>query len=252
MEVNKQDSNSERLRIRFSFYIPTLFIAIIWLIKFAEISFDMDLSGLGIYPRKFFGMIGIVTAPMIHSDLAHLFSNTIPLLLLFAGSIYFYRAIAFRVFFLIWLINGIGTWLIARPSFHIGASGLIYGLVCFVFFSGIIRMNFRLLAISMLVTFLYGSMVWGILPELTEFRNISWESHLTGSLAGIFCAIYFRNLGLQRERYDWQDEEDDEDDGDYIEFKDVNDEPKSDEQVSKIRYIYKPRSDDRGTEDRKP
>jgi hypothetical protein len=105
---------------------------------------------------------------------------------------------------MIWLFTGFWVWLLARESAHIGASGLIYGLVCFLFFSGILRKDTRLMAVSLLVTFLYGSMVWGILPI---DQSISWESHLFGSVAGFFCAIYFRHEGPQRPKAQWEIDE---------------------------------------------
>lgn len=105
---------------------------------------------------------------------------------------------------MIWLFTGFWVWLAARKEAHIGASGLIYGLVCFLFLSGILRKDTRLLAVSLLVTFLYGSLVWGILPV---DQSISWESHLFGSIAGFFCAIYYRKLGPQRPKAQWEIEE---------------------------------------------
>ena len=105
---------------------------------------------------------------------------------------------------MIWLFTGFWVWLAARDSSHIGASGLIYGFVCFLFFSGLLRKDTRLMAVSLLVTFLYGSMVWGILPV---DQSISWESHLFGSIAGIFCAYYYRADGPQRPKSQWEIDE---------------------------------------------
>ena len=108
---------------------------------------------------------------------------------------------------MIWLFTGFWVWLAARDSAHIGASGIIYGLVCFLFFSGILRKDKRLLSVSMLVTFLYGSMVWGILPI---DQTVSWESHLFGSIAGIFCAVYYRKLGPEQPKPQWEIDEENE------------------------------------------
>lgn len=166
--------------------------------------FDFSLVGLGIFPRTTRGLIGILTSPLIHSNYDHLLSNSLPLLVVGTGLIYFYHEIAFRVIMLITLFTGFWVWIAARPDPHIGASGLIYGFVCFLFFSGIFRKDRRLLAISMLVTFLYGGMVWGILPV---DQTISWESHLFGSIAGLLCAIYFRKEGPQLPQHVWEEEE---------------------------------------------
>ena len=108
---------------------------------------------------------------------------------------------------MIWLFTGFWVWLGARSEAHIGASGLIYGLVCFLFLSGILRKDTRLLAVSLLVTFLYGSLVWGILPVN---QGISWESHLFGSVAGLFCAVYYRHEGPQRQKSQWEIDEENE------------------------------------------
>jgi len=237
MDVEGYTEIPEKVKLRYSLFVPVLFTVILWLIKFGEFSFQIDLAVLGIKPRTFSGLIGIITAPLIHADIWHLLSNTFPLLILWTGTLYFYRAIAHKVFLWIWLISGIGVWIFARPAFHIGVSGLIYGLVCFIFFSGIIRRSSRLLALSLLVTFLYGGMVWGILPVPTP---VSWESHIAGAIAGIISAIYFRNLGPQRQKFEWEDEDDDEDGNDQLPFSGNGTSgvppPKGE---TKIRYIYK-------------
>lgn len=183
---------------------PVLFVIILWLIEGLSVLTDSRLVWLGIIPRTISGIPGILFSPFIHGNYEHLLSNTLPLLVVGAGVIYFYRAISANVIAMIWLFTGFWVWLAARPNTHIGASGIIYGLVCFLFFSGIMRRDVRLLAVSLLVTFLYGSMVWGILPV---DQTISWESHLFGSVAGIFCAVYYRKLGPQRPKAQWEIDE---------------------------------------------
>ena len=182
---------------------PLIFVAVLWIIKLAEEYFHISLVFLGIIPLYAKGLMGIFTAPFIHAGYDHLLSNTLPLLVVGTGLFYFYKEIAYRVIALIWLFTNAWVWIAARPDAHIGASGLIYGFVCFLFFSGIIRRHKGLLAISMLVTFLYGSMVWGILPVS---QTISWESHLFGSIAGAAAAIYFRKEGPQRVVKIWEPE----------------------------------------------
>lgn len=183
---------------------PLLFINIIWLIELMAETTGIRYTGLGIRPRTMEGLIGIFTAPFIHANLDHILSNSLPIFLVGTGLIYFYKEIAWRVIFMIWSFTGIWVWFMARPESHIGASGLIYGFVCFLFFSGVLRRDTRLMAVSMLITFLYGSMVWGILPV---DQMVSWESHLSGSVAGIFAAVYYRHEGPQKPKPQWQIDE---------------------------------------------
>jgi len=202
---------NERNKLIRSLIFPFLLIVILWIIKAAEVFFVFDLTFLGILPLKAWGLIGIFTAPLIHADFAHLGSNTLPLFVLTAGLFYFYREIAFRIFFLNWFMVGLWVWLFARGEApHIGASGLVYGLASFHLFSGLIRREPRLMAFSLLVIFLYGSIIWGIFPQFFPDKNISWESHLMGLISGFVLAIYYHNDGIQRKKYEWHEEEEEE------------------------------------------
>lgn len=196
------------------------------MVKILEIEEGFSFVKLGIYPRKFSGLIGIITSPFIHGDFQHLINNSLPLFILTAAVFYFYDELAYRVFFLIYLMVGIWVWFGARSAYHIGASGLIYGLGAFLFVSGIIRRYPRLMAISLLVAFLYGSMVWGILPIQKE---VSWESHLLGACAGVILSFYFRNIGPQKPIPEFILEEDEEG-SDSSENKNA-DEPKEDDLI---------------------
>ena len=196
-----------------------MLIVLLWIIKLGEIITGFDFSSLGIYPQRLSGLIGIITGPLVHGDIKHLFANSIPLLVLGSSLFFFYKEIAVKVFILIYIITGFSVWAGARDAYHIGISGVVYGLASFLFFSGIIRRDLKLLAITLFVTFLYGSMIWGIFPELFPERNISWESHFWGLVTGLLLAVYFRKLGPQKKKYDWEDEEDEEDD----QFDELND-----------------------------
>ena len=167
----------------------TGFIAFLWIIKWLEWTAHLDLGFLGILPRTLSGTMGIITAPLIHGDWLHLISNTFPLLLLGVSVFYFHHKIAAEVFGWIYFMSGFWVWMAARDAYHIGASGLVYGLVAFLFFSGIFRRDLRSLTISLLVVFLYGGMVQGIFPGNEQ---ISWESHFLGALAGLFCAFFYK------------------------------------------------------------
>jgi len=195
-------------KLLLSIIIPGVFVFLMWLVKIIELLFDIDLSAFGIYPLEVKGLPGIIFSPLIHKDFNHLFSNSIPLLFLATAVFYFYSEVATKVFIWTYLLTGIFVWFAGREAWHIGASGLIYGLASFLFFSGIIRRYFRLIALSLLVVFLYGSMVWGMLPDF--YRNVSWESHMLGFFSGIILSVWFRNEGPQRPVYKWMDEDEEE------------------------------------------
>jgi membrane associated rhomboid family serine protease len=189
-----------------SLLIPGAFIVLLWIILIIQQTFSLNLPyELGLYPRKLSGLIGILTSPLIHGGYTHLFSNTLPVFLLSAGIIYFYPETAFKVLTIIYVFTGLLVWLFARSVYHIGASGLIYGFAAFLFFSGIFKRDNRSIGLSLLVTFLYGGMVWGILPGQP---GISWESHFFGGLTGIICAFIFRKKD-KHYKYDWEAEESD-------------------------------------------
>lgn len=189
-----------------SFIVPFIMVVVIVGVKLAEIYISASFVSYGVLPRHIEGLKGILTAPFIHADWEHLAGNAVPLLVLGAALFYFYREVAWRVLLIIYIMSGFWLWLGGRENYHIGASNIVYGLAAFLFLSGIIRKHIGLIAISLLVVFLYGSMVWGLLPVLPK---ISWEGHLFGTLAGILCAYSFRKEGTQRKRYEWEFEEDD-------------------------------------------
>lgn len=205
--MEEQNDNLEKKRFYISLVFPLLFLLLLWMIKLIEISLDVDFSYWGIYPLKLKGLKGIFLSPLVHGDVKHLVNNSLPLLILGVAIFYFYSRIAFRVFFLTYLFVGLWVWFGGRPAYHIGASGLVYGFASFLFFSGIIRNNIRLMAISLLVVFLYGGMIWGIFPI---YERISWESHMLGSIAGFILAVYYRKEGPARPKDRWEDEEDEE------------------------------------------
>jgi membrane associated rhomboid family serine protease len=213
MTGNNMQENTleEKRKFYHSLVFPAFFLMLIWTIKITEYFLELNFSHLGLFPLRIDGLKGILFSPLIHADFKHLFDNSVPLFLLSVAIFYFYRPVAYRVFFMIWLISGLIVWLTARPAYHIGASVLVYGFASFVFFSGIIRNNIHLLAISLLVVFLYGGLVWGIFPY--DFR-VSWESHLVGGLAGLAMAFYYRSYGPPSTRKIWPEEEEENDETD--------------------------------------
>ena len=155
-------------------------------------------------------MQGILLMPFIHGSWDHLLANTVPFFILCTALFYFYQKISFRVLIGIWILSGIWVWFGGRPSWHIGASGIIYGLSSFIFVSGLVRRDNRLAALALIVTFLYGSLVWGVFPDFyPREKNVSWEGHLGGAVAGIIMAIYYRKSGPKRKIYSWELEDDD-------------------------------------------
>ncbi len=194
-----------RKKFLLSIIIPGIFIFLMWFVKIIEILFDADFSFLGIYPLELKGLAGIIFSPLIHEDFKHLFNNSVPLFFLGTAVFYFYSEVALKVSIWTYLLTGLLVWFTGREAWHIGASGLVYGFASFLFFSGIIRRYFRLTALSLLIVFLYGSMVWGMMPDL--YKNVSWESHMLGFISGILLAVWFRNEGPQRPVYEWEDEE---------------------------------------------
>jgi Uncharacterized membrane protein (homolog of Drosophila rhomboid) len=188
----------ETKRMVYAFAFPALFIFILWIILALEWGLGMDWHKLGTYPRHSEGLIGIITGPFIHSSAKHLFSNTIPLLVLGGFLFYFYGDLGLKVVPLLWVLSGFFTWLLGRDSWHIGASGLVYALSFFLFFSGIFRRYIPLMAVSLVVVFLYGSTVWNMFPiaELVN-PNVSWEGHLSGAIGGFLTALIFRKNGPQ-------------------------------------------------------
>lgn len=185
--------SAEAIKFRNSVYFVVSFTLLLWGIKALEWAVALDFGFLGILPRTLSGTMGIITAPLIHGDVLHLISNTFPLLLLGVSVFYFYHRIALEVFAWIYFLSGFWVWMAARDAYHIGASGLIYGLVAFLFFSGLFRRDTKSLSISLVVIFLYGGMLQGLFP--TNGR-ISWESHLLGALAGGFCAFFYREVRI--------------------------------------------------------
>lgn len=184
--------------------VPLYFVLSLWIVYWFEVKNGHNFNSYGVFPRTLKGLRGILFSPFIHGDIKHLYQNSAPLFVLLFSLLYFYRSIAWKVFFYGTLFTGLLTWLIARMSYHIGASGIIYMLFSFIFFSGILRKNYRLVAVSMMVIFLYGSMVWYVLPVK---ESISWEGHLSGFISGLLLSLVYKGVGPQKFQYDWEKED---------------------------------------------
>lgn len=199
--------------------VPLYFVLALWVVYWFEVRNGYNFNTYGILPRNILGLRGIIFSPFIHGDIKHLYHNSAPLFVLLFSLLYFYRSIAWKVFLYGTLCTGLMTWLIARKSYHIGASGIIYFLFSFIFFSGIIRKNYRLVAVSLMVIFLYGSMVWYVLPVK---ESVSWEGHLSGFISGLVMAFVYRDTGPQKFQYEWEKEDYEPDEFDTL-FEERND-----------------------------
>jgi membrane associated rhomboid family serine protease len=185
------------------FIIPLTFPLALWIIHFISVLLDIYPYELGILPRSLRGLIGIITSPLIHSDFSHLFSNTVPLVLLGFGIFYFYPKSAYKVFAFVYFCTGFLVWLFAREVYHVGASGIVYAFVSYFFFNGLFRRDTKSVTLSLIVVFLYGGLVWGILPGM---KGISWESHFFGAVSGMLASFVFRKSDPNK-KYDWENEE---------------------------------------------
>jgi len=199
-------ASSERARANFrlALKIALGFVALIWLIDIVNWALALELQRFGVRPRQLAGLPGILLAPLLHGGPVHLIANSLPLLVLGTGMLYLYPNSALTVLPAVYLGPGIAVWLFAGGSVHVGSSGLVYGLASYVFVAGVLRLDRRAIAASLLVSFLYGSLVWGVLPIQP---GVSWQTHLAAALIGLALAIALRRLDIPpRKRYSWEDE----------------------------------------------
>ncbi|SDB66555.1 Membrane associated serine protease, rhomboid family [Flavobacteriaceae bacterium MAR_2010_188] len=198
---------------------PVFFVLAIWIVFWLQVRFFSGIKYFGIYPKTLEGLRGVIFSPFIHSNIEHLYRNTFPLLILSMALFYFYRKIAWKILLYGILISGLITWSIGRPANHIGASSVIYVLASFIFFKGIFAKHYRLVALSFVVVFLYGSMIWYVFPVKEE---ISWEGHLGGFIAGFIFALLFKKSIAQKESYHWQAEDYVEEEDEFLKHFDEN------------------------------
>ena len=215
MDINNQTNvTTDTRRLRLAFYLSVSFALFLWAVKLVEFLGGLDFARFGIYPQSPGGLVGILCAPFIHASFAHLFANSAPLIVIGAMLLYGYPRAARLLLPAVYLGGGAGVWLFGRESYHIGASGLVFGMLFFVLTVGVLRWDRRAIALSLVLFFLYGGMIWGILPTADE---ISFESHLSGGLIGILLAFVLRHLDPEppRKQYSWEREEEEADDYDW-------------------------------------
>lgn len=190
---------------KYSITTTVIFVLILWCIKSFEQIFAISFRDFGVNPAEFSGLIGILFAPLIHASYEHLASNSLPLLILGSVLFYGYPKSSKITVGIIWFFSGLGVWLFARESYHVGASGLTHGIFFYLLITSILRRDNRSIALMMIAFFMYGGMVLSILPRE---QHISFEYHLFGAIAGIVCAVLFYKWDpkLERKRYEWERE----------------------------------------------
>ena len=186
--MDTKDVNAFLNAARFPIYI----ILIMWMVHITKIAMDIDITHYGVYPRTMSGAKGIFFSPFIHGDFGHLISNTVPMFVLGLIVFTFYRKVAISSFLLIYMFTGFSVWLFSSSmAYHIGASGVVYGLLSFVFWSGIFRQNIRAIVLALVVLTLYSGFFFGVLPDQ---EGVSWESHLFGAIVGIIVSFIFKSV----------------------------------------------------------
>ncbi|SIT85239.1 rhomboid family intramembrane serine protease [Pontibacter indicus] len=188
IQATPTQMKAEHERFAYSFLPGTLFVGLIWLVALLSYLNDVNLAWLGIHPRDFLGLIGVFLGPLIHSGLIHLLSNSFPLVLLSGFILFLHRPVALRVFVLVYLLSGLFTWFIGRDAYHVGASGVVYGLAGYLLFNGVMRRDRAGLAVSLAILFLYSGLFYGLFPSE---ERISWEGHLGGLLTGLVAALFY-------------------------------------------------------------
>lgn len=224
--------------------VPMFAVLSIWTVFWIEVRFQINLNEYGIYPRTLKGLRGIICSPFLHGSIEHLYNNTIPVAILSGATVYFYRKISLKVILIGILLSGLLTWIIARPSYHIGASGLIYVLASFIFFKGIFTKHYRLVALSLLVVFIYGGLFWYIFPVKD---GISWEGHLAGFITGFVLAFTLQTELPPVKKYAWEQEDYSEEEDEFMKHFDeegnfienTTDTSNSEQSQIHIRYYYK-------------
>ena len=208
------DDKAERRKFLGSLIIPLILVTLTWAVKIVEISLNVELGRYGLVPHTTQGLLGILTLPFLHGGWEHLMANSVPVIVLGTALYYFYPTLANRVMLVSYLGSGLLTWCLGDPSTtHVGASALIYSLNLFLIVSGFIRGNRQLTVIALIMVFLYGSFIWGMIPSLARPQNISWEGHLSGAIIGMVLALLLRKEGPQKEVHHWEEDDDSDDSG---------------------------------------
>jgi membrane associated rhomboid family serine protease len=160
-------------------------VATLWIVEIINFFFAHQLCRYGIFPRTPQGFMGIPLSPFLHADIAHLFLNTGPLIVLGGLILVNGRTVFIRVTVFIALVSGMGIWLIGRSAYHVGASALIFGYFGYLLARGIFDRRFKSVFTAFIAVAAYGGLFWGMLPTVSY---VSWEGHLCGFVAGVTAA----------------------------------------------------------------
>lgn len=198
--------SNDRRRVRYALTGAGALLGGIWVAWLMAWLLGWPINDLGVRPRLLEGLVGVLTAPFAHASFSHLMSNTLPMALLTTLTLYCYPRAARLAVPLIWIASGVGVWLFARDSSHVGASGITHGLMFFLFVMGLIRRDRLAVVTALVVFFLYGGMLLSVLPREA---NVSFEYHLAGAIAGVAAALllHARDPLPPAKRFSWQDEE---------------------------------------------
>ena len=198
---------------------PLLMLSAMWigfLLQNLGLIENCDGSLIPLVPE---GLKGVIFSPLLHGNLEHIAGNSIPIAVLFFLLYQFYPKLANNVLFWGWIFTGLIVWLLPPMNFFgqepvysciIGASGIVYMLAFFIFFSGIFRKNKTLLTVALVVALYYGSLIWGIFPEelfykLDQPSKISWQAHLSGAIVGLALALIFKNKHREKnKKFIWE------------------------------------------------
>jgi membrane associated rhomboid family serine protease len=246
-------------RFRRALNISLAFIALLFAVFYAQQ--QNDYQALSLQPQQWGGLMGVISAPLLHGSFEHLFSNSFSILLLgsLAGTLY--PKAGLRALPVIWLLSGIGTWLIAMKGFHIGASGITHGLMFFLITMAALRRDRPAIAAAFIAILLFGGMLLSVLPQQP---NVSWEYHLSGAIAGVLSALLWfkRDPAPPKPVYSWETEDEEFQDEQYQEQQDTFELPRPNDvpvlwrrpeprEESVVLLFRRPQSDE-DTEAKKP
>jgi len=211
-----QETDFEKELFFHSILKSIIIVSVLWVVFLINDSFGLHWNDYGLAPRNIKGLFGIFTMPFLHGDISHLFSNSVPLLVLLFSIFYFFPKKAVLILLMTYFTSGILTWIIGTQGVHVGASAIVYALAFFLITISILKREPKLMAYSLIIVFLYGSIVWGFFPQLFPDKHISWEGHLAGTITGIVLAFFYRNEGPVKKVYFEEEGEADEVEDDHI------------------------------------